>query len=88
VSAISDRMNELAQRSSNAYGGTPTDAQNASDLAHANRLLNDEYARLAVAGTVASVAHNVPISSGSTIVSLSTGVGLLASTRNWFSGTP
>jgi hypothetical protein len=82
-------MNELAARSSNAYGGTPTDSHNASDLAHAGRLLNDEFARLAVAGTVANAPNSVAISSGSTLVSLSTGVGQVrASTRYYFSGTP
>jgi hypothetical protein len=90
MSAIGDRENDLAARWAALSTKTAADPQAALDVAHSCRLLNDEYARLTVSGTVANaqgVSGNFPISSGSTLVSLSTNA-LLASTRNRFSGTP
>jgi hypothetical protein len=91
MSANGDRMNELAQRFVTFSTGTPSDVQNDSDKAHAMRLLNDEFARLAVAGTVGNAGGGLSaISSGSTLVSLKLNPdsNQLCSTYNWVGGGP
>jgi len=92
MSAIGDRMNELATRFVTFSTGTPSDVQNDNDKAHAMRLLNDEYARLAVAGTVGNAGGGAGgglsvVSSGSTLVQILPS-GLLPSTKNWQAGSP
>jgi hypothetical protein len=91
MSGIGDRENELAARWAALSTKTAADPQSALDSAHICRALNDEYSRLTRSGTVANaqgVSGNLPISSGSTLVSLSTGLTLRASTVSWFSGQP
>jgi hypothetical protein len=88
MSVTGDRMNELASRFVTYSTGTPSDPQNASD---ACRLLNDEFARLAVAGTVGNAGGGLSaISSGSTLVSLKLNPdsNQLCSTFNWVGGGP
>jgi len=81
-------MDELSARFVALSTATAVDQQTALDRAHSCRILNDEYARLAVAGTVAlSGGGQSAISSGSTLVQILP-TGHQPSTRNALAGAP
>ena len=81
MSQDSERMASLAATYQTFSQKVPTDAQNDVDIAHRLRRANDEYSRLAVAGTVAAPGV-VAASTGSTVVSLATH-GRTLSTKIW-----
>jgi hypothetical protein len=91
MSAIGDRINALSASWLTITTITASDGQAANDAAHICRGLNDEVARLLVAGTLAKsgggVSGGIPISSGSTIVQILPS-GLKPSTLNWLAGAP
>ena len=90
MTAIGDRISQCSSAAA-SYGvaaAASTDFQTQLDCAHGSRLYLDEMTRLSLLAARTSTGGQVTSTTTANSVGLSTGIGLLASTRYQRSGQP
>ena len=88
MTAIGDRISQLSSAAASYAPAVGADGPTQLDNAHGARLALDEMTRLMLVASRTSTGGQVTSTTTANTVGLSTGIGLLASTRYQQSGQP